>query len=55
MNIKKRLIQFLKHISNLYKDFKKREISENEKLENYSKDIEKYYTRDSNFLRRDCS
>ena len=34
-----------KTYSNLYKDFKKREISENEKLESYSKDIEKYYKR----------
>ena len=38
-----------KTYQNLYKDFKKREISENEKLENYSKDIEKYYKR-FNFL-----
>jgi len=38
-----------KTYSNLYKDFKKREISGNEKLENYSKDIEKYYKR-FNFL-----
>ena len=34
-----------KTYQNLYKDFKKREISENEKLESYSKDIEKYYKR----------
>ena len=33
----------------LYKDFKKREISENEKLESYSQDIEKYHKR-FNFL-----
>ena len=38
-----------KTYQNLYKDFKKREISENEKLESYSKDIEKYYKR-FNFL-----
>jgi len=38
-----------KTYQNLYKDFKNREISENEKLESYSKDIEKYYKR-FNFL-----
>ena len=45
MNIKKRLILSLKHINNLYKDFKKREISDNEKLEGYSNKIEKYNKR----------
>jgi len=38
-----------KTYSNLYKDFKKREISDNEKLENYSNEIEKYNKR-FNFL-----
>ena len=34
-----------KTYSNLYKDFKKREISDNEKLESYSNEIEKYNKR----------
>ena len=34
-----------KTYSNLYKDFKKREISDNEKLEGYSNEIEKYNKR----------
>ena len=34
-----------KKYQSLYKDFKKREVSENEKLENYSQDIEKYHKR----------
>ena len=38
-----------KTYSNLYKDFKKREISDNEKLESYSNEIEKYNKR-FNFL-----
>ena len=38
-----------KKYQSLYKDFKKREISENEKLESYSQDIEKYHKR-FNFL-----
>ena len=38
-----------KTYSNLYKDFKKREISDNEKLEGYSNEIEKYNKR-FNFL-----
>ena len=38
-----------KTYSNLYKDFKKREISDNEKLEGYSHEIEKYNKR-FNFL-----
>ena len=42
-----------KTYSNLYKDFKKREISDNEKLESYSNEIEKYNKRFA-FLRRDC-
>jgi len=38
-----------KKYQSLYKDFKKREVSENKKLEKYSKDIEKYHKR-FNFL-----
>jgi len=38
-----------KTYNNLYKDFKKREISDNEKLESYSNEIEKYNKR-FNFL-----
>ena len=38
-----------KKYQSLYKDFKKREVSENEKLESYSQDIEKYHKR-FNFL-----
>jgi hypothetical protein len=34
-----------KTYDNLYKDFKKREISENEKLETYSEEIKKYHKR----------
>ena len=34
-----------KKYQSLYKDFKKREVSENEKLENYSQDIERYHKR----------
>jgi uncharacterized coiled-coil DUF342 family protein len=34
-----------KKYRSLYKDFKKREVSENEKLENYSQDIERYHKR----------
>jgi predicted nucleic acid-binding Zn-ribbon protein len=34
-----------KTYDNLYKDFRKREISENEKLEHYSQDIERYHKR----------
>ena len=46
---KKEIDSISKKYQSLYKDFKSREISENEKLESYSKDIEKYYKR-FNFL-----
>jgi hypothetical protein len=46
---KEEIDSIAKKYQSLYKDFKKREVSENEKLENYSQDIEKYHKR-FNFL-----
>ena len=46
---KEEIDSIAKKYQSLYKDFKKREVSENEKLESYSQDIEKYHKR-FNFL-----
>ena len=46
---KEEINSIAKKYQSLYKDFKKREVSENEKLESYSQDIEKYHKR-FNFL-----
>ena len=51
---KEEIDSIAKKYQSLYKDFKKREVSENEKLESYSQDIEKYQKR-FNFLEETVS